>query len=96
MELVKLKFRHRNSFPLLNIFFILTKAFKLLDYHISDLHEFMFINQINNYRNIVDSNLMIEDDKFGEDLFSLSEKNRDMNNLLYLKGIRKLINQFYK
>jgi hypothetical protein len=51
-NLFKIKFENNeinNLSSLLNIFFILTKAFKLLEYHISDLYEFMFINQINNY-----------------------------------------------
>jgi hypothetical protein len=51
-NLFKIKFENyeiNNLSSLLNIFYILTKAFKLLEYHISDLYEFMFINQINNY-----------------------------------------------
>ncbi len=51
-NLFKIKYEDNqinNLSSLLNIFYILTKAFKLLEYHISDLHEFMFINQINNY-----------------------------------------------
>jgi hypothetical protein len=54
-NLFKIKYENNiinNLSSLLNIFFILTKAFKLLDYHISDLYEFMFINNINNFNYI--------------------------------------------
>jgi hypothetical protein len=37
-----------NLSSLLNIFYILTKAFKLLDYDVSDIYELIFINNINN------------------------------------------------
>jgi hypothetical protein len=51
-NLFKIKYEDNvinNLSSLLNIFYILTKAFKLLDYNVSDLYEFMFINNINNF-----------------------------------------------
>ena len=51
-NLFKIKYEDNiinNLSSLLNIFYILTKAFKLLDYHVSDLYEFMFINNVNNF-----------------------------------------------
>jgi hypothetical protein len=51
-NLFKIKYEDNvinNLSSLLNIFFILTKAFKLLNYNVSDLYEFMFINNINNF-----------------------------------------------
>jgi hypothetical protein len=51
-NLFKIKYEDNiinNLSSLLNIFYILTKAFKLLDYQVSDLYEFMFINNINNF-----------------------------------------------
>jgi hypothetical protein len=50
-NLFKIKYEDNiinNLSSLLNIFYILTKAFKLLEYNVSDLYEFMFINNINN------------------------------------------------
>jgi hypothetical protein len=58
-NLFKIKYENNiinNLSSLLNIFFILTKAFKLLDYHISDLYEFMFINNVNNFNYLTFSN----------------------------------------
>jgi len=51
-NLFKIKYEDNvinNLSSLLNIFYILTKAFKLLDYNVSDLFEFMYINNINNF-----------------------------------------------
>jgi len=51
-NLFKIKYENNvinNLSSLLNIFFILTKAFKLLDYCVSDLYEFIYINNINNF-----------------------------------------------
>jgi len=51
-NLFKIKYEDNvinNLSSLLNIFYILTKAFKLLDYNVSDIYEFMFINEINNF-----------------------------------------------
>jgi hypothetical protein len=50
-NLFKIKYEDNiinNLSSLLNIFYILTKAFKLLEYNVSDLYEFMFLNTINN------------------------------------------------
>ena len=51
-NLFKIKYEDNiinNLSSLLNIFYILTKAFKLLNYQVSDLYEFMFINNIDNF-----------------------------------------------
>ena len=51
-NLFKIKYEDNvinNLSSLLNIFYILTKAFKLLDYNVSDLFEFMYINNLNNF-----------------------------------------------
>ena len=51
-NLFKIKYEDNvinNLSSLLNIFYILTKAFKLLDYNVSDLFEFMYINNVNNF-----------------------------------------------
>jgi hypothetical protein len=51
-NLFKIKYEDNiinNLSSLLNIFYILTKAFKLFDYNVSDLYEFIYINNINNF-----------------------------------------------
>jgi hypothetical protein len=50
-NLFKIKYENNiinNLLSLLNVFYILTKAFKLFEYQVSDLYEFMFINNNNN------------------------------------------------
>jgi hypothetical protein len=71
-NLFKIKYEDNiinNLSSLLNIFYILTKAFKLFNYNVSDLYEFMFINNINNFNyetfynffNYINTNIPFDD-----------------------------------